>query len=65
MFFLFIRKLLFFKCELVFCCQVFIDKEAGAQKVRAYGPGLEGGKVGKSADFVVETTGNDVGQLGE
>ena len=33
--------------------------------MRAYGPGLEGGKVGKSADFVVETTGNDVGQLGE
>ena len=32
--------------------------------MRAYGPGLEGGKVGKSADFVVETTGNDVGQLG-
>ena len=44
---------------------MFVDKEAGPQKVRAYGPGLEGGKVGDSADFVVETTGHDVGQLGE
>ena len=42
-----------------------IDKEAGPQKIRAYGPGLSDGKVGNSADFVVETTGTDVGQLGK
>nr|CAB3246486.1 filamin-C-like [Phallusia mammillata] len=44
--------------------QVAVGNEAGPQKVRAYGPGLHEGKVGHSADFVVETTGSDVGQLG-
>lgn len=39
--------------------------ECGNQKVRAWGPGLEGGVVGKSADFVVEAIGDDVGTLGE
>ncbi|XP_076819806.1 filamin-A-like isoform X4 [Clavelina lepadiformis] len=43
---------------------VSVGPEAGPQKVRAYGPGLKEGQVGKSADFVVETTGSDVGQLG-
>lgn len=38
--------------------------ECGNQKVRAWGPGLEGGVVGKSADFVVEAIGDDVGTLG-
>lgn len=37
----------------------------GSQKVRAWGPGLEGGVVGKSADFVVEAIGTEVGTLGE
>ena len=32
-------------------------------KIRAYGPGLEGGVVGKPADFVVETNG-ETGALG-
>ncbi|XP_078492931.1 filamin-C [Ciona intestinalis] len=44
--------------------QISVGPEAGAQKVRAYGPGLHGGKVGHSADFVVETIGTEVGQLG-
>ena len=39
--------------------------EPGSQKVRAWGPGLEGGVVGKSADFVVEAIGTEVGTLGE
>lgn len=39
--------------------------ECGNQKVRAWGPGLEGGVVGKSADFVVEAIGDDVGTLGK
>lgn len=42
-----------------------IDAEAGPQKVRAWGPGLEGGVVGKSADFVVEAVGDNVGTLGK
>lgn len=33
--------------------------------MRAWGPGLEGGVVGKSADFVVEAVGDNVGTLGE
>lgn len=33
--------------------------------MRAWGPGLEGGVVGKSADFVVEAIGTEVGTLGE
>lgn len=38
--------------------------EAGPQKVRAWGPGLHEGVVGKSADFVVESIGTEVGSLG-
>lgn len=34
------------------------------QKVRAWGPGLHGGIVGRSADFVVESIGSEVGTLG-
>lgn len=45
--------------------EVKIGPEAGQQKVRAWGPGLEGGVVGKSADFVVEAVGDDVGTLGK
>lgn len=45
--------------------EVKISSEAGPQQVRAWGPGLEGGIVGKSADFVVEAVGDDVGTLGE
>lgn len=45
--------------------EVLVGPEAGPQKIRAWGPGLEGGIVGKSADFVVESVGTDVGVLGE
>lgn len=45
--------------------EVKIGAEAGQQKVRAWGPGLEGGVVGKSADFVVEAVGDNVGTLGK
>lgn len=45
--------------------EVKVGSECGNQKVRAWGPGLEGGVVGKSADFVVEAIGDDVGTLGE
>lgn len=45
--------------------EVKVGTEAGPQKVRAWGPGLESGVVGKSADFVVEAIGDDVGTLGE
>uniref|UniRef100_A0A8C9TG10 Filamin C n=1 Tax=Scleropages formosus TaxID=113540 RepID=A0A8C9TG10_SCLFO len=41
-----------------------VGKPAGPQKVRAWGPGLETGVVGKSADFVVEAIGRDAGTLG-
>ncbi|XP_074063042.1 filamin-A isoform X2 [Macrotis lagotis] len=44
--------------------EVKVGPECGSQKVRAWGPGLEGGVVGKSADFVVEAIGDDVGTLG-
>ncbi|KAG9345782.1 hypothetical protein JZ751_008927 [Albula glossodonta] len=44
--------------------EVEISEEAGMQKVRAWGPGLETGMVGKSADFVVEAIGTEVGTLG-
>ncbi|XP_041113590.1 filamin-C isoform X4 [Polyodon spathula] len=44
--------------------EVQVCAEAGAQKVRAWGPGLETGMVGKSADFVVEAIGTEVGTLG-
>lgn len=42
-----------------------VGAEAGFQKVRAWGPGLKTGMVGKSADFVVEAIGTEVGTLGE
>ena len=42
-----------------------MSPEAGMQKVRAWGPGLETGQVGKSADFVVEAIGTEVGTLGK
>lgn len=45
--------------------EVLVGPGAGPQKIRAWGPGLEGGIVGKSADFVVESVGTDVGVLGE
>lgn len=45
--------------------EVKVGAEAGQQKVRAWGPGLEGGVVGKSADFVVEAVGDNVGTLGK
>ena len=35
------------------------------QKVREWGPGLHGGIVGRSADFVVESIGSEVGSLGK
>ncbi|KAM4721013.1 filamin-B isoform 2-T2 [Rhinophrynus dorsalis] len=44
--------------------EVMVGPEAGDQKVRAWGPGLSGGMVGKSADFVVESIGTEVGSLG-
>ncbi|XP_029292513.1 filamin-A isoform X5 [Cottoperca gobio] len=44
--------------------EVKIGAEASQQKVRAWGPGLEHGVVGKSADFVVEAVGDNVGTLG-
>uniref|UniRef100_A0A4W4FP37 Filamin B, like n=1 Tax=Electrophorus electricus TaxID=8005 RepID=A0A4W4FP37_ELEEL len=44
--------------------EVLVGPEAGPQKVQAWGPGLEGGIVGKSADFVAESIGTDVGVLG-
>ena len=45
--------------------EVEVGEEAGFQKVRAWGPGLKTGMVGKSADFVVEAIGVEVGTLGE
>lgn len=45
--------------------EVKLGTEAGPQQVRAWGPGLESGVVGKSADFVVEAVGDDVGTLGK
>ncbi|XP_030633099.1 filamin B a isoform X3 [Chanos chanos] len=44
--------------------EVQVGPEAGPQKIRAWGPGLHGGIVGKSADFVAESIGTDVGVLG-
>ncbi|PWA24708.1 hypothetical protein CCH79_00010201 [Gambusia affinis] len=44
--------------------EVEVGGEAGFQKVRAWGPGLKTGMVGKSADFVVEAIGTEVGTLG-
>ncbi|XP_053939478.1 filamin-C isoform X2 [Cuculus canorus] len=44
--------------------EVQVAPAPGSQKVRAWGPGLEGGVVGRSADFVVEAIGTEVGTLG-
>uniref|UniRef100_A0A674D179 Filamin C n=1 Tax=Salmo trutta TaxID=8032 RepID=A0A674D179_SALTR len=44
--------------------EVEVSEEVGPQKVRAWGPGLLTGQVGKSADFVVEAIGTEVGTLG-
>lgn len=44
--------------------EVQVAPAGGAPKVRAWGPGLQGGMVGCSADFVVEALGDDVGTLG-
>uniref|UniRef100_A0A3P8U777 Filamin C n=1 Tax=Amphiprion percula TaxID=161767 RepID=A0A3P8U777_AMPPE len=44
--------------------EILVSEEAGPQKVRAWGPGLETGMVRKSADFVVEAIGTEVGTLG-
>uniref|UniRef100_A0A7N8XHM8 Filamin B n=1 Tax=Mastacembelus armatus TaxID=205130 RepID=A0A7N8XHM8_9TELE len=44
--------------------EVVVGQEAGPQQIRAWGPGLEGGIVGKPANFVVESIGTDVGVLG-
>uniref|UniRef100_A0A8C2WE17 Filamin B n=1 Tax=Cyclopterus lumpus TaxID=8103 RepID=A0A8C2WE17_CYCLU len=44
--------------------EVSVGREAGLQQIRAWGPGLEGGTVGKAATFVVESVGTDVGVLG-
>ncbi|XP_030274937.1 filamin-B-like isoform X1 [Sparus aurata] len=44
--------------------EVVVGREAGPQQIRAWGPGLEGGIVGKPAAFVVESIGTDVGVLG-
>ncbi|XP_071657326.1 filamin-A isoform X2 [Patagioenas fasciata] len=44
--------------------EVQVAPESGSPRVRAWGPGLEGGVVGRSADFVVEAVGDDVGTLG-
>ncbi|XP_072237631.1 filamin-B isoform X1 [Leuresthes tenuis] len=43
---------------------VVVGPEAGPQQIRAWGPGLEGGIVGKPATFVVESIGPDAGVLG-
>jgi len=42
-----------------------VGPEAGPQTIRAWGPGLEKGIVGNSANFVVESVGTDVGVLGK
>ncbi|KAM9758898.1 filamin-B-like isoform 2-T2 [Menidia menidia] len=44
--------------------EVLVGPEAGPQQIRAWGPGLEGGIVGKPAAFVVESIGPDAGVLG-
>ncbi|XP_071409029.1 filamin-C [Pithys albifrons albifrons] len=44
--------------------EVQVSPQPGTQKVRAWGPGLEGGVVGRPADFVVEAIGTEVGTLG-
>lgn len=57
--------LLTFFCLFFSPFEVQVGPEAGVQKVRAWGPGLETGMVGKSADFVVEAIGTEVGTLGK
>lgn len=60
-------------CDLIFLFffplsspfEVTVGQQAGPQQIRAWGPGLEGGIVGKPATFVVESIGTDVGVLGE
>ncbi|KAF4096786.1 filamin-A isoform X3 [Onychostoma macrolepis] len=44
--------------------KVHVGSKAGPQKIRAWGPGLEGGTVGLSADFLVESVDADSGMLG-
>lgn len=44
--------------------EVTVGPAPGPQQIRAWGPGLEGGTVGKPAAFVVESLGDDVGVLG-
>ncbi|KAM6320917.1 LOW QUALITY PROTEIN: filamin-C [Aegotheles albertisi] len=44
--------------------EVLVAAAPGGQKVRAWGPGLEGGVVGRAAEFVVEAIGTEVGTLG-
>ncbi|KAM9510776.1 LOW QUALITY PROTEIN: filamin-A-like [Guaruba guarouba] len=44
--------------------EVQVSPEGGPPRVRAWGPGLEGGAVGSAAEFVVEAIGDDVGTLG-
>ncbi|XP_078597433.1 filamin-C-like isoform X40 [Branchiostoma floridae x Branchiostoma japonicum] len=43
---------------------VNVGSEAKPSRIRAYGPGLEGGQVGHPAEFVVETAGEDISGLG-
>lgn len=45
--------------------EVAVGEEAGPQQIRAWGPGLEGGVVGRPAIFVVESVAAEVGVLGE
>ncbi|XP_075604586.1 filamin-C isoform X2 [Balearica regulorum gibbericeps] len=44
--------------------EVQVAAAPGVQKVRAWGPGLVGGVVGRAAGFVVEAIGTEVGTLG-
>lgn len=62
-----VPSLLFFNAFCSFSLSPFevqVGPEAGMQKVRAWGPGLHSGIVGRSADFVVESIGSEVGSLG-
>lgn len=62
-----VPSLLFFNAFCSFSPSPFevqVGPEAGMQKVRAWGPGLHSGIVGRSADFVVESIGSEVGSLG-
>lgn len=60
--FFFLITAFYFSCSPF---EVQVGAEAGPQKVRAWGPGLREGVVGKSADFVVESIGPEVGSLGK